>query len=83
MPVLNQSLSEIKRASREKQVRAALENFDNLPDSALLRVQAVAAWRGCSVPTVWRHTSLKLLPQPQKVGGITGWRVGDLRAISA
>lgn len=72
-----------RATNREKVTQAALANFDKSPDSALLRVHAVAAWRGCSVPTVWRHSANGLLPKPVKSGGITGWRVGDLRAIAA
>lgn len=63
--------------------RLALESFDSMPDSAVVRVQVVAALRGCSVATVWRHSANGLLPKPEKFGGITGWRVGALRRAMA
>jgi predicted DNA-binding transcriptional regulator AlpA len=61
----------------------ALESFDSLPDSALVRVQVVAALRACSVATVWNHAASGLLPKPEKFGGITAWRVGALRQAMA
>ena len=69
-----------KASTPERQVPAALRDFDSLPDSAIVRVGVVARVRGCSITTVWRHASAGLLPKPEKVSqGITGWRVGDLR----
>ena len=59
----------------------ALNNFQTLPDDALARVATVRALFDCSSPTVWRWAASGKLPKPLKVGGITGWRVGDLRAI--
>lgn len=61
---------------------AVLQNFDSLPDSALVDVKTVAALRGISVPTVWRHVRKGLIPQPQRAGTCcTRWLVGDLRGI--
>jgi predicted DNA-binding transcriptional regulator AlpA len=59
---------------------SALADFDHLPNSAHVRVAIVAAIRGCSVPTVWRHASQGILPKPKKLGGVTAWNVGELRA---
>lgn len=57
-----------------------LLNFDSLPDSAHVRVPVVAALRGCTVNTVWRHVKLGLVPAPKKLGPqITAWNVGELR----
>jgi prophage regulatory protein len=55
--------------------------FDSLPDSAIVRVTTVMELFGISAPTVWRWTKNGHLPKPVKVMGITGWRVGDLRAM--
>lgn len=63
--------------------RLALESFDSMPEQAVVRVQVVAALRGCCVATVWRHTREGLLPQPEKFGRVTGWRVGALRQAMA
>jgi prophage regulatory protein len=58
----------------------ALRGFDDLPDSAYVRVPVVAALRGCTVNTVWRHAKQGLLPAPKKIGPmVTGWNVGELR----
>ena len=62
---------------------SALSNFNNLPDDALARVATVRVLFDCSVPTVWRWAKTGKLPAPVRVGGITGWRVGDLRKILA
>ena len=61
----------------------ALQNFDSLPDSAIVRLPTVAALHGISTVTVWRWSKTGRLPAPQKRGGVTGWRVGDLRASLA
>ena len=63
--------------------KSTLSNFHNLPDDALARVATVRALFDCSVPTVWRWAKTGKLPAPVRVGGITGWRVGDLRKILA
>lgn len=61
-------------------IPAALAHFDNLPDSAHVRLPVVAAWRGISAATVWRHVRQGLLPKPTKIGpNTTAWQVGELR----
>lgn len=57
----------------------ALNRFDDLPDSAGVRVPVVAALFGVSTPTVWRWSRLGTLPSPAKRGGVTLWNVGELR----
>lgn len=54
-------------------------NFDDLPDSALVRLPKVQALFSISAPTVWRWARSGELPKPVKIGGVTCWRVGDLR----
>ncbi|MCK7494061.1 MAG: transcriptional regulator [Comamonadaceae bacterium] len=61
----------------------ALRDFDLLPDSAHVRLPVAAAWRGVSTPTVWRMSKDGRLPAPIKCGGVTSWRVGDLRKALA
>lgn len=64
-------------------IPAALANFDSLPDSAHVRLPIVAAWRGSSPATIWRHVKSGLLPAPVKLGpNTTAWRVGDLRRVA-
>lgn len=63
-------------------IPAALAQFDQLPDSAHVRLPVVAAWRGISPATVWRHVKAGLIPQPVKLGpNTTAWNVGALRSI--
>lgn len=58
----------------------ALAQFDNLPDSANVRLPVVAALNSISAPTVWRWVKAGRLPAPIKLGpNTTVWRVGDLR----
>ena len=45
-------------------IPAALAQFDNLPDSAHVRLPTVAAWRGISPATVWRWVQSGRLPAP-------------------
>lgn len=56
-----------------------LENFDALPDSALIDVRAVARLFGCSVPTIYRRARAKQFPAPRKFGASTRWNVGEIR----
>ena len=58
----------------------AFEDFDNLPASAKVPVQVVAAREGVSAVTVWRRVKAGMLPAPIKVGGTTRWIVGELRS---
>lgn len=56
-----------------------MHQFDSLPDSGLVRLPTVAELFGVSAPTVWRWSRTGQLPKPVKIGGVTCWRVGDLR----
>lgn len=65
-------------------IPSALANFDQLPDSAFVRLPVVCALRGCSAASVWRHVKAGLVPAPQKLSpGITAFNVGKLRAFMA
>jgi len=57
----------------------ALRGFDSLPDCATVRAPVVAALFSISMATVWRWRRAGLLPKPTRVGGLTLWRVEDLR----
>lgn len=56
-----------------------LGDFDQLPDSAMVRVPLVAALLSISPSTVWRWSSIGRLPPPIRVGGVALWNVGELR----
>lgn len=56
-------------------------NFDNLPAASLVDQRTVELLFSCSATTVWRRVKRGELPQPQRYGQCTRWRVGDLRAL--
>ncbi len=69
-----------KRA--EHSIPTALAAFDDLPNSAHVRLPVLCGWRGISPATAWRHCKAGLLPMPKKLGpNVTAWNVGELRAI--
>ncbi len=68
---------------------AAIPNFDELPDSALVRQSHLVRdpkhpTRPTPLPfspaTFWRRVKDGAFPKPVKLGRITCWRVGDVRA---
>lgn len=58
---------------------ALLRDFDALPDGALVRLPIVMALFSISRATVWRWCEKGELPAPMHVGGVTFWKVGELR----
>lgn len=61
-----------------------LGDFDHLPDSAYVRVQMVAKIFSISLGSVWIWAKNGHLPKPTKLGpNVTGWNVGELRAVIA
>lgn len=66
--------------STKAEIPAALAQFEELPESAHVRLPIVTALYGISAATVWRWVKSGRLPAPRKLGpNTTGWRVGDLR----
>ena len=59
--------------------RHALEGFDQLPGSAHVRLPVVASLFSISPATVWRWSRHGELPKPIHVGGLSFWRVDELR----
>ncbi len=62
-------------------IPAELANFDDLPDSANVRIKTVKQlYGGVSDATVWRKSG-KSIPAPHKLSErITAWNVGEIRA---
>lgn len=57
-----------------------VQQFDALPDSALMNVKEISLLSGKSAATLWRDVHDGLLPKPHKIGpNSTRWRVGDVR----
>lgn len=72
--------SKTKNASPDR-TAILLQNFDALPDSALVPSKVVRLWDGgISEATLWRRIGAGLLPKPEPVGG---WLVGKLRIARA
>lgn len=56
-------------------------DFQNLPDSALLRARQVLTVTPFSSPTLWRRCKTGEFPAPVRLEGrITAWRWGEVRA---
>ena len=63
-------------------IPAELIHFDELPDSAHVRLPVVRGLYGnCSASAIWRNCKAGKIPSPVKLTEqITAWRVGDLRS---
>lgn len=58
------------------------DGFDDLPDSAHVRIVTVKSLLGCSAMTVWRWSKNGKLPSPRKLGPrLSAWNVGELRRV--
>jgi predicted DNA-binding transcriptional regulator AlpA len=58
----------------------ALSNFDNLPDSAFIRLPVLAALGLGSPATIWRKVKERRLPAPVKLSKqCAAWQVGAIR----
>lgn len=69
-----------KPNARTERLPASLRNFDELPDSANVRLPVVAALFACAPVTVWRRVKSGSIPAPRKFGErLTAWNVGELR----
>ncbi len=74
-------ISEAPRVTaRAATIPDALKNFDDLPDSASVRLPVVCALFACSSATVWRRVKSGAIPESRKFGEkITIWNVSELR----
>ena len=63
-------------------INSALSNFDQLPDSANVRLPTVMGLYGISAATVWRQVKAGIIPSPRKLTPrTTAWSVKDLRLV--
>lgn len=62
-----------------------VSHFDQLPDTALVPIRALAAVMGKGVSTAWRNTQNDPdFPRPIRMSaGCTRFKVGDIRAYLA
>jgi len=57
-----------------------LKNFDDLPNSAHVRLPVVAGLFACSHSNIWRNVKKGAIPAPVKLTeNTTAWNVGQLR----
>ncbi|VTU16558.1 hypothetical protein SRS16CHR_01806 [Variovorax sp. SRS16] len=68
-------------AKAKPAIPAALQNFDNLPNAAHVRVDVLCGLYAQSIATIWRRARLDpAFPRPRKLGAqLTAWNVGELR----
>ncbi|MEQ1599830.1 MAG: transcriptional regulator [Methylotenera sp.] len=67
-----------------QQIPEALSQFDQLPDSAYIRLPVLKRLYGVSAATIWRNCSKGLIPSPVKLSArCTAWNVGLVRAALA
>lgn len=59
----------------------ALTGFDQLPNSALVRQSTLVRLLNCSDTTIWRYAKRGLLHPVKLSPGVTGFRVGEIRAL--
>ena len=82
----------IKRRGRPRKSETAaapavpleLIHFDQLPDSAHVRLPVVRGLYGASTTSIWRNVKKGVIPSPRKLtANITAWNVGEIRAALA
>jgi len=64
-------------------IPSIFKHLDTLPDTVSVRQPVVEAMFACSSATVWRRVKSGLLPAPDRMGGISSWTLGKLRAARA
>ncbi len=74
----------MKSKSTSPAILANVRDFDQLPDSAFVRLPTVCGMFNIAPATAWRWSKSGRLPTPRKLGErISGWNVGQLRAVLA
>ena len=64
-----------------KAIPDALANFDQLPDSAYIRLPVMIGLFGISSASIWRGVKNQSIPKPVKLTQrTTAWNVGLVRA---
>lgn len=64
-------------------INPSITNFDNLPDSALIRPKPSAQLLGVSIATLWRLIKRGHIKTQKLTERTTTIRAGDLRAFMA
>ncbi len=67
-----------------KSIPEALANFDQLPNSAYIRLPVLKRLYGISAASCWRGVKNGTIPKPSKLSErCTAWNVGLIRAALA
>ena len=64
-------------------LHTSLRDFDQLPDSAMVRIPTVTALYGCSKATIWRLVQKKRLKTYKLSERCTTFNVGELKRALA
>lgn len=76
-------MSQLSNSSRQH-IPASLANFDQLPDSAYIRLPVMTGLFGLSAASIWRGVKNSTIPKPAKLSErCTAWNVGQIRAALA
>jgi predicted DNA-binding transcriptional regulator AlpA len=68
----------------QKSIPSGLMQFDQLPDSAYVRLPVLLGLFAVSSASIWRWTQNGSIPKPTKLAARTAaWNVGELRLILA
>lgn len=68
--------------TKSARIPAALQYFDDLPDSSFVRLPVVCGLFGQAPATVWRNVQRGTLPAPRRFGArCSAWQVGQLREV--
>ena len=83
-----QNVSELNQVTKSKELNQAipeaLQNFDQTPNSAFIRLPIVMRLYGVSAATIWRGVKNGTIPKPSKLTQrTTAWNVGLVRAALA
>ena len=77
---MQQLKSELTKAI-PKSIPESLANFDNMPDSAYIRLPTMRGLYGVSSSSIWRAVKNSKIPSPVKLTErTTAWNVGLVRA---
>jgi predicted DNA-binding transcriptional regulator AlpA len=80
---MQQLKSELTKAIPQA-IPEALANFDQLPDSAYIRLPVMKGLYGVSAASIWRGVKNSTIPKPVKLTErTTAWNVGLIRAALA
>ncbi|MEN8720621.1 MAG: hypothetical protein ABF296_10210 [Oceanococcaceae bacterium] len=70
--------------TEKKALSQTVEQFDCLPDAALIDQKTLEVLLGCGPTSVWRWVKSGDVPRPVRIGLRSNrWRVGDIRALLA